>query len=97
MPYIEPEERLRYEPELSDLCKRLDLSKKGHLTYLVFTLAKARWVRLGESYTNISDSIGALRDAADQIREDDLIGYEKRKKMDNGDIVINKDGSVFYD
>lgn len=97
MPYIKPEDRKLYEPELTGLCRKLNPDSKGDLTYLTYALALARVEKLGRGYTNISESIGALIDAAEELRRRELFDYEDKKIRENGDVIIAEDGSVVYD
>lgn len=87
MPYISPEERKQYALGLELLREALDVTKKGHLTYLVYTLAMEQWQRKGRSYTNISEAIGALEDASHELRRRHLDKYEDEKIKDNGDVT----------
>ncbi len=92
MPYIPEEDKKKYEPALTQLrakLKELNLGDgvaKGELTYLVFALG-LEFFKNRESYTNISNSISCLNDAAEEIRRRCLNDYENKKIQENGDVL----------
>lgn len=86
MPYIPKVKRQLYERELNNLSRRINQTdQKGDLTYLVYVLG-INFFKGKKSYTNISNAIGALYDAAEEIRRRYLNKYEDRKRRENGDI-----------
>ncbi len=74
-----------YEPEVSKLRHKLNKKEKGDLTYLVYVLGIESF-KERESYTNISNAISCLNDAAEEIRRRFLNKYENKKIKENGDI-----------
>ena len=87
MPYIKPEDRRKYEPQMQRLRDSIQSGiPKGELTYLVYALGLEFFKKKGVSYTNISTAIGALNDAAEELRRRHLNSYEDRKIVENGDV-----------
>lgn len=88
MPYITQKDRRRYEPDLLKLkMKMKQTTAKGDLTYLVYSLGLEFFKKRGLSYTNMSMAIGALTDAAEEIRRRHLNPYEDTKIIENGDVI----------
>ena len=87
MPYITPNEREKFEPELEKLrdCIMVGISK-GDMTYVFYSLSKKYIDVTGKSYTNISTVISSLIDAAEELRRRELNPYEDQKITDNGDV-----------
>jgi len=87
MPYIAKTDRIFYEPELSKLKFKIDKdTKKGELTYLIYSIAIGYLNRKEESYENISNTISSLIDAAEELRRRRLNPYEDKKLTQNEDI-----------
>jgi hypothetical protein len=91
MPYTTLEDREKFEPRLSELRERIlestDNLSKGDFTYIVYALALTNIQALGgESYTNISNTISCLIDAAEELRRKKLNPYEDKKIEENGDV-----------
>jgi len=88
MPYIPQGDRKKYEPWLGELREAMSIrTPKGDLTYLVYALALEFWKEKGASYTSISEAIGALNDAAEEMRRRHLAPYENKKIEENGDVI----------
>jgi hypothetical protein len=87
MPYTEKKDREKYEPCLNLLRGKMRSieNSKGDLTYLVYSLG-IEYFKGKESYTNISNAVGSLQDAAEEIRRRHLNPYEDEKIKENGDV-----------
>lgn len=79
MPYLKKRDR-----DLID--KGMVPSSKGELNYKVTMEAIAYVQRAGVSYSNISEAISALTDAAAEMRRRLLDPYEDGKSVENGDV-----------
>ncbi len=84
MPYIPEEQRRRLDSEPVGVTLPL---VKGELTYVAFKAALNYLVGTGLHYQDISDSIAALRDAADEMRNRVLVPYEKKARLRSGDMI----------
>lgn len=90
MPYISQEDRNNInigsiEVLVSDILNVPSQKKKGALNYVVTKLALGVYGRGG--YTELSDAIAALQDAADEIKRRKLGPYEDQAIVKNGDLV----------
>lgn len=88
MPYIIKKQRQYLDPALETLIVRLIETDavKGNLNYVVSRLAWACAKHNGGGYDGISEAIGALRDAAEELRRRKLDPYEDIKIKINGDV-----------
>ena len=92
MPYTEQEERKKFEPHMGELRESMEKNiwkgtmSKGDLTYLAYALG-LEWFKGRKSYTNVSNAISCLKDAAAELRRQHLDPYEDIKKEENGDVV----------
>ena len=85
MPYIDPKEREQYEDGIALLYENLPDGPKGHLTYVLFSIAKDWTNTFPNNYQTISDACAALRDAEHELRRRILDPYEDNKREINGD------------
>jgi|GEM_PF-1839934 len=84
MPYTTPAEREPYQRALREIAELLADKPKGHLTYCVYFLA-IQWIPK-KCYADISAAVGALEDAAHELRRRHLDLYENEKLVENGDV-----------
>lgn len=89
MPYISREDRGHIGCEaIEELVDQIESvpsgKKKGALNYVVTKLALGVFGRGG--YTELSDAIAALQDAADEIKRRKLGPYEDQAIKKNGDL-----------
>lgn len=84
MPYIAPESRTPYEGALNELANLLVEKPKGHLTFVLYTIAR-RFVQ-DESYATLSEARSALQDAADEFYRRLIGPYEDRMIEKHGDV-----------
>ena len=87
MPYISQARRAALDPPVEALqaaLAKLGLSE-GDLNYVVSRLA-GYYFRAETSYHTIARVRGALMDAADEFYRRLAVGYEKRKREENGDV-----------
>lgn len=84
MPYIKKSQRPRIDKHLQDLM----LLDVGELNYAVCQLFM-KFVDCQEgpiSYSKINGGLGAITEAADEIRARIKRGYEHQKVIENGDV-----------
>ena len=87
MPYIPEADRIKYEPQMTQLKNLLnEKTPTGDLTYLVYVLG-LQFFKGRKSYTNISTAISCLNDAAKELRRRHLNPHEDEKIKENGDII----------
>ena len=90
MPYIKTERRIRLDASINRLVDKLWLlgqPVKGDLNYVVTRLVLAALKpEAGWNYQSLSDAVGALQDAADEIKRRMLAPYEDHCIKRNGDI-----------
>lgn len=85
VPYIKQDDREKYKDRLAQVAVDLFRQSKGDLNYCV-TLLAWEWAKShGGGYTNISNAVGALQDAAAELRRRQLDPYEDEKIAENGD------------
>jgi hypothetical protein len=90
MPYINKEDREYISRDwlITQLALRIKEvpsgKKKGALNYVVSRIALQVFGKGG--YTEISDAIAALQDAADEIKRRKLAPYEDECILKNGDL-----------
>lgn len=86
MPYITNEEKPQYEDALRELEATLKGKPQGHLTFVLFVLAK-RWLGGTERvcYDTISNMLAATHDSEQELRRRILNPYEDLKIAQNGD------------
>lgn len=89
MPYIKPEDRLKFGHELNELAKVMidgvSLTP-GDLNYLVTNLCNFYMKRKGVSYTHYNDVIGVLECAKLEFYRRKIIPYEILKIKENGNV-----------
>lgn len=87
MPYIKKERRAALDPIIDGLINRLKEigACKGDVNYVVTRVALAALVPQ-VSYSNLSDAVASLRDAADEIVGRLLSPYEMDAQRLNGDL-----------
>lgn len=84
MPYIEEAKRAEMNEAITDLL--LHIKTKGDLNYAICELVGRLILATGISYTNISEKIGAVHDAEQELRHRILGCYEFTKEIQNGDL-----------
>ena len=84
MPYIKKEKRQEMDENISNLL--LQIKSKGDLNYVICELVGRLILSTGISYTNISEKIGAVHDAEQELRRRILSIYEDRKLLENSDV-----------
>jgi hypothetical protein len=90
MPYINQDDRNQYDHALLELSACLNGKPKGHLTYVVYVLAR-RFVRdlvphySTLSYSTLSGAKSALQDATDEFHRKVLVPYEDEQLKKNRD------------
>ena len=83
MPYIAKDDRVPYGPALHQLDVLLAGKPKGHLTFVLYTIAR-RFVQ-EERYTNLSEARSALGDAYDEFYRRLMAPYEDKQIEKSGD------------
>jgi len=92
MPYISPESREKFITSCDALAELIEA--KGELNFVVSRILHMVVQKKGMSYTNASEFMGALTDAAMEFYRQVLAPYEDRKKKENGP-VSGLDGAFF--
>lgn len=82
MPYIHPDERMKYVD--LDLIEKIDT--KGQLEYCIFTLMKTYMKTRENRYSNLHDCVYAAMHCADEFRRRFLDIREDSAIEENGDI-----------
>lgn len=92
MPYIKPERRLNYTPDLERLAERVRLDSgvgAGDLNYLISSLIAA-WLEPLENrrlnYDRFNAAIGVLESAKLELYRRMVVPYEDDKLGENGDV-----------
>lgn len=87
MPYIDQKTRDELEPSLKPLLDKIGINtKKGELTYILYSIALKYLNTHGRSYQNISETVSSLADAENEMRRRILGPYEDQAIERNGDI-----------
>ena len=84
MPYIEDEDREKFEPELAKVAQSID--NAGQMNYVVTMLIKSYLERKGLRYQNPNDLLGALEGAKLELYRRVAAPYEDEKVESNGDV-----------
>jgi len=86
MPYIKKEERENFDDYIKVLANKA--KTKGDLNYIICELVGQFILKEKLSYLNISEAIGAVHDAEDELRRRILHVYEYHKSLSdsNGDL-----------
>jgi hypothetical protein len=84
MPYIAPEDRPQYETALSELEALLKGKPPGHLTYLVYRLAKSYCPE--QRYAAMSATRACINDASAEYFRRVMAPYEDKQVEKNGDV-----------
>ena len=99
MPYIPVERRKLFDESIDNIVKHLgeiydgsygysfdEKQAKGDLNYIIYSLVKRFTKSHGEGYFKISNMIGAVHDAEDELKRRLLHKYEDQAIEKNGDI-----------
>jgi len=89
MPYIKPEDRIKYEHQLMSIAAVLRNNEEipeGELNFVVSTLLSKLLEHYGLSYANGNKLIGVLECAKLELYRRMLIPYENQKMEENGDV-----------
>jgi hypothetical protein len=83
MPYITHDDRTAYGPLLKQMELALAGKPKGHLTYVLYVIAR-RFVQ-EQRYATLSEARSAIGDAYDEFYRRLLAPYEDKQIEKNGD------------
>lgn len=87
MPYIDQKTRDELEPALKPILDKIGLhTKKGELTYILYSIALKYLNTHGRNYNNISETISSVTDVEAEMRRRILGPYEDQAIQKNGDI-----------
>lgn len=90
MPYIDNEQRKKYQGVVNAIKQGPFIETKGDLEYLIFTLMK-QFMRSRESrYSSLHDCTYAVQHCADEFRRRYLDRREDEAREDNGDIEVKE-------
>ncbi len=84
MPYIKQADRLPYDLNIQGLAKQLKGKPKGHLTYVLYRLAKDFVPE--QRYAALSDTRASIGDAYDEFYRRLMAPYEDQQIKTNGDV-----------
>jgi hypothetical protein len=85
MPYITPDARAFYEPELTRLGTRVHGDVIGGLTYVLTKLLLA-WVGESPTYARYALVVGAIETAKMELYRKAVALYEDQKCAENGEV-----------
>jgi len=91
MPYIKPEDRVKYDEALNQIKV---INTKGDLEYCIYKLMKMYMQYLDYKYSNLHDTVYAAQHCADEFRRNYLDKREDEAKLKNGDITIDNNKVV---
>ena len=82
MPFVLKEKREKLDKVYQAMLDA-QIQADGDLNYILYKFAK---YQITEGYGNYKNYMAELNECAEQIRDDFLVPYEKRKKLENGDV-----------
>lgn len=85
MPYIKPNARDWYEPEVSVLINLFQRGNPGHLNYLITRLVLG-WLPTCSKYDDYNAVIGVLESVKLELYRRAVASYEDDKADENGDV-----------
>jgi hypothetical protein len=85
MPYINKEQRVKYE-HVYYAIKNLDIETKGDLEYLIFLLMQTYMKNREQRYSILHDVVYAAQHCADEFRRRFLDKREDVARETNGDV-----------
>jgi len=85
MPYIEKEQREKFDEHLKEIVKKIDAD--GELNYCIYKLCLMYLKRLGKSYFNLSRCISTMDCAKLEFYRKQVSIYEDIKIQENGDVT----------
>lgn len=86
MPYIQKEDRKKYETVMNCIRNLSEIETKGDLEYLVFALMKKFMMTRQFRYSTLHDCTYAIQHCADEFRRRYLDKREDEAREINGDI-----------
>tara|TARA_R110002096_G_scaffold70622_3_gene169274 strand:+ start:281 stop:559 length:279 start_codon:yes stop_codon:yes gene_type:complete len=92
MPYIKPDDRLKYGHHLMSIKAGLSNHEEipvGELNYIISTMIAELLENFGLNYSNGNKLIGVLECAKLELYRRMLTPYENQKIIDNGDVYYD--------
>ena len=86
MPYINPEQRKKYETIENAIIELDPIETKGDLEYLIFLLMRKYMVTRDYRYTELHNCVYASMHCADEFRRRFLDKREDEAREKNGDV-----------
>jgi hypothetical protein len=83
MPFIESKDRRRELNKVYDAMVLADVKADGDLNYILYKFCK---YNIAKRYNILKNFLGELHECENQCRNDFLVPYEARKKIENGDV-----------
>lgn len=83
MPFLRNKDRREELDQLVELMEKLDIKADGDLNYVLYKFAKRN---VSIRYNELKNFLGELNEAAEQVRADILLPYERRLKEEFGDV-----------
>lgn len=90
MPYIKPEDRVKFE-HLVKTMHLSDIRTAGELNYLITQLTHAFLDLRPQSYQGYNDALGALTGAQMELYRQFIGPYENKKIIENGPVPHTKE------
>lgn len=89
MPYIEKQERERFDPAMETLIKEItdgQSTTQGDLNYILTKICDAYVERRGKSYSAMAEVVAGLECAKLEYYRRVAAPYEDKKIIENGDV-----------
>lgn len=83
MPFIESKERRKELDKVYDAMVLADVKADGDLNYILYKFCK---YNIATRYNILKNYLGELHECEAQCRNDFLVPYEIKKKIENGDV-----------
>ena len=83
MPFIESKERRKELDKVYDAMVLADVKADGDLNYILYKFCK---YNVATRYNILKNFLGELHECESQCRNDFLVPYETKKKIENGDV-----------
>lgn len=83
MPFIESKERRKELDKVYEAMVKAEVVGDGDLNYILYKFCK---YNVAKRYNILKNFLGELHECECQCRNDFLVPYEQRKKIENGDV-----------
>ena len=83
MPFIEDKKRRHVLDQVVYLMVNLNVKADGDLNYILYKFCK---YYIAKKYNVLKNYLGELHECESQCRQDFLVPYELKKRLENGDV-----------